>query len=117
MQKYWKIVPEKRWFCVEKWRFILIFISFYFIFIFVTRGTVRQIGAPAKIMDSTGLWWVDSWVTGGSLVEGPEIVQANGYYYLFFAAGKYCQPSYSEGVAVRFCITNDGFWFTNDGFW
>ena len=60
-----------------------------------TSGTVRQLGSPRKIMDSTGLWWVDSWVSGGSLVEGPEIVQTNGYYYLFFAAGKYCQTSYS----------------------
>ena len=30
---------------------------------------VLQIGQPKEIMDSTGLWWVDSWVAGGSLVE------------------------------------------------
>jgi beta-xylosidase len=38
-------------------------------------------------------------VSGGSLAEGPEIVKRNGYYYLFFAAGKFCQSSYTEGVA------------------
>lgn len=62
-------------------------------------GSVRQLSSPQVIMDSTGLWWVDSWVQGGSLVEGPEIVHLNGYYYLFFASGKYCQSSYAEGVA------------------
>lgn len=50
-------------------------------------------------MDSTGLWWVDSWVSGGSLVEGPEIVKRGSWYYLFFAAGKFCQDTYTEGVA------------------
>eukprot|EP01034_Spumella_vulgaris_P021363 gene21363-27393_t len=61
--------------------------------------TVAQIGSPAVLMTSTGLWWVDSWVDGGSLIEGPEIVQHNGWYYLFFAAGKFCQDTYTEGVA------------------
>merc|ERR1712039_381182 len=28
-----------------------------------------------------------------------EIVRRGEHYYLFFAAGKYCQDSYSEGVA------------------
>jgi beta-xylosidase len=54
--------------------------------------------ASCRIVGS-GLFWVDSFVAGGALVEGPEIVQHGGYYYLFFAAGKYCQDSYSEGVA------------------
>eukprot|EP01047_Picozoa_sp_COSAG01_P043381 COSAG01_NODE_3847_length_5644_cov_25.352209_8_plen_40_part_00 len=39
-------------------------------------------------MDSSGLWWVESFVAGGSLIEGPELVHRGGYYYLFFAAGK-----------------------------
>ena len=38
-------------------------------------------------------------IAGGSLIEGPELVHRGDYYYLFFAAGKYCQESYSEGVA------------------
>jgi len=63
------------------------------------NGTVTQSGSPKVIMDSTGLWWADSWVAGGSLVEGPEIVKHGGYYYLFFASGKYCTDSYKEGVA------------------
>eukprot|EP01036_Dinobryon_divergens_P025769 gene25769-34350_t len=61
--------------------------------------TVSQVGSPVVIMDSTGLWWVTSWVQGGSLVEGPEVVQVNGWYYLFFAAGQYCTDFYTEGVA------------------
>eukprot|EP01051_Picozoa_sp_SAG22_P010692 SAG22_NODE_976_length_6199_cov_1.414426_5_plen_215_part_00 len=60
---------------------------------------VKQLGQPKEIMDSAGLWWVDSWVAGGTLVEGPELVKHNGTFFLFFAAGKYCQPSYCEGVA------------------
>ncbi len=61
--------------------------------------TVAQISSPRIIMDSTGLWWIDSWVNGGSLVEGPEVVKYNNMYYLFFAAGKFCQDTYTEGVA------------------
>jgi hypothetical protein len=63
------------------------------------NATVKQLTTPTVIMDSTGLWWVDSWVNSGSLVEGPEIIKTNGWYYLFFASGKYCQDSYAEGVA------------------
>lgn len=63
------------------------------------NATVQQLTSPIVILDSTGLWWVDSWVDSGSLVEGPEIVKTNGWYYLFFASGKYCQDSYAEGVA------------------
>ncbi len=61
--------------------------------------TVAQVGSPVVLMDSTGLWWVDSWTEGGSLVEGPEVVLHNNMYYLFFAAGKYCQDTYTQGVA------------------
>lgn len=63
------------------------------------NATVTQIGSPVVLMDSTGLWWIDSWVEGGSLVEGPEVVHVNGWYYLFFAAGRYCTDTYTEGVA------------------
>ena len=63
------------------------------------NSSVTQLGSPAVVMDSTGMWWVDSWVAGGTLVEGPEVVKHGGYYYLFFASGKYCQNSYAEGVA------------------
>ena len=61
--------------------------------------TVKQVGGKVVLMDSTGLWWITSWVSGGSLVEGPEMIYLNGYYYLFFAAGRYCTDSYTEGVA------------------
>ena len=38
---------------------------------------------------------------GGSLIEGPELVHhaGLGYYYLFFAGGRYRTDSYGEGVA------------------
>ena len=62
-------------------------------------GSVSQLSSPVQILDSTGLWWAVSWVAGGSLVEGPEIVKRNGIYYLFFASGQYCQDTYKEGVA------------------
>ncbi|KAJ3437496.1 endo-arabinase [Anaeramoeba flamelloides] len=61
--------------------------------------SVKALSDPKVIMDSKGLWWIDSWVEGGTLVEGPEMVKLNGYYYLFFAAGKFCTGSYTEGVA------------------
>lgn len=64
-----------------------------------SNGSVSQIGSPTIVLDSKGIWWIDSWVSGGSLVEGPEIVKNGKYYYLFFAAGRYCQDTYTEGVA------------------
>lgn len=61
---------------------------------------VSLIGKPRVILDSTGLWWSDSFISDGSLIEGPEIIKRlNGYYYLFFASEKYCASSYAEGVA------------------
>ena len=60
---------------------------------------VDLVGDPVEILDSTGLWWVTSWIGGGSLIEGPQIIKKGAYYYLFFAAGRYCQADYSEGVA------------------
>jgi GH43 family beta-xylosidase len=63
------------------------------------NGSVSMVGGPRVIMDSTGLWWIDSWINGGSLVEGPEVIKYGSYYYLFFAAGKFCQDTYTEGVA------------------
>ena len=62
-------------------------------------GDVKQLAAPAVILDSTGLWWAVGFAQGASLVEGPEMVFHNGFYYLFFAAGRYCGFSYAEGVA------------------
>lgn len=60
---------------------------------------LQLIGEPVMILESTGLWWIDSWVEGGSLIEGPQLIKHGAYYYLFFASGKYCQPSYAQGVA------------------
>lgn len=64
-------------------------------------ASIEVTGEPVVILDSTGLWWADSFVPDGSLIEGPELIKPEGseFYYLFFAAGKFCQDSYSEGVA------------------
>jgi hypothetical protein len=62
-------------------------------------ASLTLLGPPTQLLDSTGLWWVDSWVQDGSLIEGPEVFHRQGFYYLFFAAGKFCTESYSEGVA------------------
>jgi hypothetical protein len=48
------------------------------------------VAAPCLTLHSSGLWWVTSWVDGGSLVEGPELLKRGDYYYLFFAAGRCC---------------------------
>jgi len=64
-----------------------------------STNSVNLVGAPVVILDSTGMWWSNSWVNGGSLVEGPEIVKNGEFYYLFFASGRYCESSYMEGVA------------------
>ena len=67
--------------------------------VLIAPGRVEQLGNITELMDSSGLWWAPSFVSGGALVEGPEVVRHGEYYYLFFAAGKYCQVSYAEGVA------------------
>jgi beta-xylosidase len=52
------------------------------------------------LLDSTELWWAAiDYVPDGVLIEGPEIIYRDPYYYLFFAAASYCSVSYSEGVA------------------
>eukprot|EP01121_Diplochlamys_sp_Union-15-3_P008561 TRINITY_DN227_c0_g1_i1.p1 TRINITY_DN227_c0_g1~~TRINITY_DN227_c0_g1_i1.p1 ORF type:complete len:495 (+),score=57.81 TRINITY_DN227_c0_g1_i1:73-1557(+) len=61
--------------------------------------SVSVVGNPVVILDSNGLWWSESWISGGSLIEGPEIISYGGYYYLFFASGRYCESSYMEGAA------------------
>ena len=63
----------------------------------IQNQTVRQLGSPAVLLNSTGLWWAA--VPTGSLVEGPEVIFHGGFYYLFFAASTYCSPAYAEGVA------------------
>lgn len=65
----------------------------------ISAGSVSQKGSPQVLMDSTGLWWISSWTAGGSLIEGPEMVKVGDWYYLFFAAGRYCQDDYYEGAA------------------
>ena len=48
------------------------------------------------VMDSEGLylWWVDSWIEGGSLIEGPQVIKREGVYFLCFASGRYCEEDY-----------------------
>ncbi|CUI14504.1 glycosyltransferase family 43, putative [Bodo saltans] len=61
---------------------------------------IDQVGTPQVIMDSTGLWWATGfngeWST---LVEGPEMIYRDGYYFLLFAGGQYCGWNYGEGAA------------------
>mmetsp|Transcript_71808 Transcript_71808/g.162954 ORF Transcript_71808/g.162954 Transcript_71808/m.162954 type:complete len:501 (-) Transcript_71808:93-1595(-) len=56
-------------------------------------------GSPKKILESGDLWWVSSWTADGALIEGPELLRHGGYYYLFFATGRFCKADYAEGVA------------------
>ena len=65
----------------------------------VAPGNVTLLGAKQELLDSSGLWWAPSFVSGGSLVEAPEMLYRDGWYYLFFAAGLFCTTSYAEGVA------------------
>jgi hypothetical protein len=60
--------------------------------------SVAMLGEPVVVMDSRGLWWVGSWIEGGSLIEGPQVIKREGVYYLFFASGRYCEEDYAEGV-------------------
>lgn len=69
-----------------------------------TKSVFRQIGPPRVIMDSASghLWWIESFgPVGWSLVEAPEMFfdEPTGYYFLFFAASRYVDASYAEGVA------------------
>ncbi|MFD2178916.1 family 43 glycosylhydrolase [Veronia pacifica] len=52
----------------------------------------------ALLRSGHGLW-EDSWVPGGSLIEGPELIKHEDYYYLFYASGRFCTESYAESVA------------------
>jgi hypothetical protein len=45
----------------------------------VTTGKVDLVGQRKMLMDSSGLLWVTSWVSGGSLVEGPELIHHGEY--------------------------------------
>jgi hypothetical protein len=65
----------------------------------ITDGGVTLIGDRSLLLESSGLWWVTSWVDDGGLVEGPQLVRRGQFYYLFFASGRYCRPDYAQGVA------------------
>ncbi len=61
---------------------------------------VSLIGQPRVLIDSTELWWAAiDYIPDAYLIEGPEIIYRDPYYYLFYAAAAYCSPSYAEGVA------------------
>ena len=71
----------------------------------VNATAATLVGEKKMVLDSTGMAWVTSWVDGGTLIEGPEVIKHGGFYYLFFAGGKYCQDSYGEGVARSSSLT------------
>ena len=60
----------------------------------VTAKEVTLVGDKQEVLDSTGMYWVTSWVDGGSLIEAPEVVKHGAYYYLFFANGRYESVSF-----------------------
>ena len=49
----------------------------------IKSGSVSLLGTRQQLMDSSGLWWVQSFIAGGSLIEGPELIHRGDYYYLF----------------------------------
>ena len=65
----------------------------------VADGAVELLGEIQLLLESSGLWWAPSFVDGATLIEGPELVYRDGWYYLFFAGGRFCTDSYIEGVA------------------
>lgn len=70
-----------------------------------TSERIDLLDAKVEILNSDGLWWAPSFVKDGTLVEGPEMLYYDGYYYLFFAAGQYNGPTYTEGVARSLSVT------------
>ena len=49
----------------------------------IRSGSVSLLGTRRQLMNSSGLWWVQSFIAGGSLIEGPELIHWGDYYYLF----------------------------------
>jgi serine/threonine protein kinase len=49
-------------------------------------------GEPTQVLVATREWEHDN-------VEAPWVVQAGGYFYLFYTGSQYCDPSYAIGVA------------------
>jgi hypothetical protein len=45
----------------------------------VAAHNVSLLGEKHLLLESDGLWWVTSWVAGGSLIEGPEIIKHGDY--------------------------------------
>lgn len=65
---------------------------------------IELVGEPVLILggyDQIGgeRWWETSFNNNGKLLEGPELIYTNGYYYLFYTAGRYNDASYSQNVA------------------
>ncbi|WP_325894358.1 family 43 glycosylhydrolase [Grimontia sp. NTOU-MAR1] len=56
-------------------------------------------GTRKALLRSGHNLWEDSWIANGSLIEGPEIIKHGGYYYLFYASGRFCTESYAQNVA------------------
>jgi hypothetical protein len=84
-----------------------------------TNGTLEQLDESRVILNSTGLWWAPGFEGPKStLVEGPEMMYYDGYYYLFFAGGKYCDDQYTEGVGflLTLCRTPRSTWDASPAF-
>ncbi|MGC8461345.1 MAG: glycoside hydrolase family 43 protein [Candidatus Dormibacteria bacterium] len=63
--------------------------------IFVQRlanDGLRTTSHPIEVLHAD-----ESWTNG--IVEGPSVVEHDGWYYLFYSGNKFATPSYAEGVA------------------
>lgn len=55
---------------------------------------LQLVGAPSQLMAADA-----PWQDGGRLVEAPDMVYAEGVYWLFYSGGWYNEPGYGMGVA------------------
>jgi len=64
---------------------------------------VTLVGSRKEVLNSTHLWWSDSFITDGSLIEGPEVVyyKKNGFYYLFFGASVFSRKCAFSNIYSR----------------
>ena len=46
----------------------------------VAPNNVTLLGRRRQLLNSSGLWWAPSFVAGGSLIEGPEMLRRGKYY-------------------------------------
>ncbi len=58
----------------------------------LAQDGLQTISKPVLVFGAKEPW------TGG-IVEGPSVVEHDGWYYLFYSGNRFATPSYAEGVA------------------